>query len=129
MTSTQPTIRIHGPPLASDTGPVYGLTFCPGGKTLATTSVGAARLWNVDYVVSSLPQLCRDLGGSFAPPCGPSTYRKARRMFLARRRGVAAQLRATLTAFARRHHLPAARTSDLILTASELATQHHPLRR
>lgn len=59
--------RQVGPPLASGTGPVYGLTFSPDGKTLATAGIDAARLWNVDYVVDVLPQLCRDVGGSFTP--------------------------------------------------------------
>ena len=56
-----------GPPLASGTRLVYGLSFSPDGKTLATAGIGAARLWNVDYLVDVQSQLCRDVGGSFTP--------------------------------------------------------------
>jgi WD40 repeat protein len=59
--------RQIGRPLASGTGAVYGLAFTPDGNTLATAGIGAARLWNVDYIVDVLPRLCRAVGGSFTP--------------------------------------------------------------
>jgi WD40 repeat protein len=53
-----------GPPLTGDGYGVTAVTFTPDGKTLATSSLGPAQLWDVSYLMDPAKYLCESQGFS-----------------------------------------------------------------
>jgi WD40 repeat protein len=52
-----------GNPLAADTAPVTSVAFSPDGTTLASSSADeTVQLWDVGYLVHTVPRLCSVAG-------------------------------------------------------------------